>query len=653
MSRINLIPGLEFTVDNDMYEIKKIFPGGRMEVYNKNNGYTESFKKNDLLDELFEGNLKFNVANKKQANYKINDLSIIDEKYRQIALVKYKIINEFLSIPQSKRNNETIQKKINNILKANPGIIKKPSIKTVYRWKKIFEKSNRDIRSLVPKYRSPNSFLSQKVDQIIDEVIEKDYKTKQRLTIKETYYSLVNKIADTNKYRSKDEKLEIPSYSTFNRRIKAKNPYDIMKSRFGRKYANKYYKHSKKGPEVERILERVEIDHTPVDLILVDQKDRRPIGRPNLTLALDKYSGYPLGYYISFDPPSFKSISMCLYHGIPSKSYFKENYSEAKNDWLAYGIPEQIVIDNGKEFIGRSFEDACLQLQINIQQSPIRKPNYKGSVERFFKTMNMQLVHTLPGTTFSNIEEKADYNPEKNACISLEEFKKMFYMWVTDVYAQNYNRGVKGVPSDLWQEGIKKTSIAIPPNKKELLILLSSVEHRTIQRYGIELHGLLYNSEKLIPLRNAVSHNKKEKNKSKKILLKYDPSDLSAIYVYDRFHSKDYIAIPAVNQDYASNLSLYQHEKNKEFARKQGKEVDIVALSEAKNKIQEIVERELKETKKVKSRKKINRLKNDENLKEENSEEALKDKFENMNFTNDSITDDELDTSGWDTKGAL
>jgi len=46
------------------------------------------------------------------------------------------------------------------------------------------------------------------------------------------------------------------------------------------------------GPAPTEILERVEIDHTVLDLFLVDVDDRLPIGRPTLTTALDVYSGF-------------------------------------------------------------------------------------------------------------------------------------------------------------------------------------------------------------------------------------------------------------------------------------------------------------------------------------------------------------------------
>jgi len=37
----------------------------------------------------------------------------------------------------------------------------------------------------------------------------------------------------------------------------------------------------------------VELDHTVLDLIVVDEEDRLPIGRPTVTLALDVYCKIP------------------------------------------------------------------------------------------------------------------------------------------------------------------------------------------------------------------------------------------------------------------------------------------------------------------------------------------------------------------------
>jgi transposase InsO family protein len=43
----------------------------------------------------------------------------------------------------------------------------------------------------------------------------------------------------------------------------------------------------------------VQIDHTSVDVIVVDERDRLPLGRPCLTLAIDVATRVVLGFSVS------------------------------------------------------------------------------------------------------------------------------------------------------------------------------------------------------------------------------------------------------------------------------------------------------------------------------------------------------------------
>src|SRR5690606_15997941 len=80
------------------------------------------------------------------------------------------------------------------------------------------------------------------------------------------------------------------------------------------KAKNKFMPAAGKFPNADFPLAVVQIDHTPADIILVDDKHRKPIGRPWLTLAIDVYSRMIVGYYLSFDAPSATSIAMCVAH---------------------------------------------------------------------------------------------------------------------------------------------------------------------------------------------------------------------------------------------------------------------------------------------------------------------------------------------------
>jgi putative transposase len=56
-------------------------------------------------------------------------------------------------------------------------------------------------------------------------------------------------------------------------------------------------------------LDLMQIDHTLVDVIIVDEEDRLPIGRPWLTLAIDIASRAVAGFTVSLDPPSTVSVA--------------------------------------------------------------------------------------------------------------------------------------------------------------------------------------------------------------------------------------------------------------------------------------------------------------------------------------------------------
>ena len=267
-------------------------------------------------------------------------------------------------------------------------------------------------------------------------------------------------------------------------------------------------------------LERVEIDHTLIDLIVIDDNDDLPLGRLTLTYCLDMATRYPLGYYLGFEPPSYLTVMECLHHAIRPKQSTKEAYG-TENEWLAYGIPSTLVIDNGKEFVGQDLQDACLLLGIVLQQTPVRTPQFKAGIERLFGSLNTMLFHTLPGTTFSNPQQRGDYNSLKQACIYLSEVDRIMNLFIVDIYAQRFHRGIEAIPAQRWETAVQSGfSPRVPPSAKELSILLGRVSHRAIQHYGIMFHSLRYNCSDLTLLRTQTKG---------QVKIKYHPADLSRV----------------------------------------------------------------------------------------------------------------------------
>jgi putative transposase len=347
-------------------------------------------------------------------------------------------------------------------------------------------------------------------------------------------------------------------------------------------------------------LERVEFDHTKTDLIVIDENDNLPLGRLTLSYLLDSATRYPLGYYLGFEPPSYYAVMECLYHAIAPKPKVKEIYG-TEHEWIAYGVPNTLVTDQGKELIGNDLTDACESLGIVMDVAPIKTPEFKAGVERSFGTLNTGLFHQLPGTTFSNFLERGDYNSVKQACVSLNDVERALNIFMMDIYSEKFHRGLNGIPSRRWEYAMQTNFFPrFPSDKDTLRILLGRVDYRVIQKYGIEFQRIRYNSQDLAHLRLQKA--------DEKVKIKYHPGDLSRIYVFDQNEST-YIEVPALDQEYTHNLSLWKHKVILNYARRESDDVDLTALGRALQKIQDIVDSARSRTK-ISTRSKIGRWDN-------------------------------------------
>lgn len=374
---------------------------------------------------------------------------------------------------------------------------------------------------------------------------------------------------------------------------------DVFAAKHGRRAAKRHFKQYEQMAYPERPLQRVEIDNTPIDLIVVDEHDYLPLGRLNLTKALDTATRYPLGWYMGFEPPSYYSAMECLYHAICPKPDMGELYG-TEHQLQGYGIPYSLVVDNGKEFIGQDLEDTCLLLGVILEYNPVRSPEFKAAIERHFSTCN-GLFHSLPGTTFSNIFQRGDYDSVAQACITHGELEKMLHIFLVDIYAERFHKGLGGVPARRWEAAMSAGfSPRLPPSAQDLLILLGRVAYRKIQHYGIEFMNLRYSSSSLALLRARLN--------GEQAKIKYHPGDLSRLYVRDPFNDT-YIVVPALASEYTEGLSLWKHRIVSAFARRHQDRVDLAALGRAKIKIQEVVDMAMSR-KRRKSGKKLGRWQN-------------------------------------------
>ena len=269
-----------------------------------------------------------------------------------------------------------------------------------------------------------------------------------------------------------------------------------------------------------RPLAVVQIDHTRVDVVVVDEETREPIGRPWITLAIDVFTRMVTGFHLTMAAPSRLSISLTLLHSVHDKAvWLREREIDAS--WPIAGLPETLHSDNGSDFRSRAFERACRDAGIkNIWRIP-GEPHYGGHIERLIGTM-MGAVHLLPGTTDSNPSAKGDYESDKAARLTLRELERWIGLEIAGRYHNGIHSALKRPPIAVWRDHEADIPLRMPIDRLAFWVAFLPEQERKLRPDGIHLFGLKYWSSVLTADVGRVTQ---------KMLVKYDPRDLSRIFV--------------------------------------------------------------------------------------------------------------------------
>jgi len=220
------------------------------------------------------------------------------------------------------------------------------------------------------------------VTEFVEKAIEDRYLKLERNTIQETLDYAIVLVATENRLRPQSAQLPLPTRRLVTSKIEAIPAFDRYAARHGRTAAVKRFRSVLQHRTTNAPLERVEIDHTPLDLMVIDDDSGLPLGRPYITACIDDYTRCLLGIYISFEPPSNFTVSRCLMHAFIPKTELHVKFPAIQNQWSAHGVMRELVVDNGQEFHSTSFENACFSLGIEIHYSARKVAWFKGKVEQ-------------------------------------------------------------------------------------------------------------------------------------------------------------------------------------------------------------------------------------------------------------------------------
>lgn len=461
-----------------------------------------------------------------------------------------------------------------------------PAPSTVQAWWRRY-RATKSITCLIPHNKPSTGPRAKRRYQIFEEVIASVYLTNQKLPKLKVVEEVFRRVDGINNSLAVEERIKKPARATIYRWLDNLQQDLVDKAREGAEAARVKYRAALGNVKVGGVLERIEIDHTPLDLIVIDSLTMLPLGRPWLTMAIDHYSRMVVGFYISFNAPSSHGVLQCLRRAILPKDEWLARFPDIKGSWPVYGIPELIAVDNGTDLHSEALESSCMEMGIQILFCGSKTPQHKGAIERFFRTMNMGLIHRLPGTVFSSVDERGDYPAEDKAVIDMQSLVHLMTKWVVEVYNVTTHRGIGARPVDKWIQSADRRIIEVPVHPQQLEVITGIPAKRTLFHYGIELDGLQYNSEQLQVLRRRTGENLS-------VQLKYYEDTVAHIHVFDPA-TKEYLKVPAKLMEYAQDLPREIHRLVREKARKRfGDHVMSEQLLQAKAEIEELIQEALK-----------------------------------------------------------
>ncbi|MEP5071303.1 MAG: Mu transposase C-terminal domain-containing protein, partial [Crocinitomicaceae bacterium] len=492
-----------------------------------------------------------------------NEISSLTEKQWNKALERYHMI---LPILDNRKDFTLIQ----DIADKN-----RVHYTTIYRWLNWYDKTG-SVSSLIGKKKTGGkgkSRLNPEVDELIKDEIAKTYLDRSRKSINKT-------IRNTLK-RCRELGISPPHANTIRNRIRNTSEEEVIKARYGSKKAKEKFEPIKSHfPGANYPLSIVQIDHTKLDIILVDEHFRKPFKRPWLTLAMDIYSRMVVGFYLSFDPPGEMGTGLCIANSILPKETWLQKY-DIDSDWPCWGLMKTIHLDNAKEFRGKMLERACINYGIDIEFRPVATPHWGGHVERLLGTFSKE-IHDLPGTTFSNISERDGYKSEDKASLTINDLEKWLLIFITQVYHKRIHSSIHISPIQKYEEGIvgnqETLGTGLQPrilNERRVRLDFMPYFERTVQEYGVLIDHIFYYDDVLRKHIHSKESSRSNSSK-KKFIFKRDPRDISTIYFFDP-ELNDYFEIPYRNTSHPPmSIWEYNHVIKKLTDRKQPVDEDSI-----------------------------------------------------------------------------
>ena len=600
MGSVRIGVGTEWLVDGRAYRVvRQTSPESLVAIDLR--FQTESGISTREVLELFEqGRLRFAIAEHGETpskEFSQPDLRDVTPDIRDLVNQRWKLI-EPLTVQNSNPTHSDFEQRSADLAAGRINI----SSRSLRRYYNAWNAAGGNPVALLPRTRNcggrgrsrRNGLLSNRsqIVRMMDDAIRDVYFTLARRPISAVTRRVLDNIQRLNSRLPSDKAIPVPRERTLSRaiarRIERMDPWEVDRQRWGKRIADQ--RHAPRTPQsmARRILERVEVDHSPLKVVVGTQAG--PIGQPWLTVLIDYYSRMIVGFCLGFDPPSYAVLMESLRHAILPKTTVASTYPSVKGSWPCFGIPEMIVCDRGADFTSNDLENAAFQLGVVLNFNPPRTPHMKGCVESFFGGLNDQLISALPGRTFRSWEKRADYNADDGPLLPYDSLLEIIHVYLVDVYAQSKHPTIPQTRIEVWQDSAAEYPPFLPGSPEDLIVLLSKRAERTLSTRGIELGGMFYISDDLMALRADLAANNLG---SDRMTVRYNPWNLGSIRVLNPINGA-YLRVNAVDQT-LEGMTEFQWKVLKRAVRDRFDSPDYqMSLAEGRNVIRDIAESTMK-----------------------------------------------------------
>lgn len=463
--------------------------------------------KGKLLELGFEKDINTNIC-KAKTEVKISPFThkylLASSKKQEIALKKVKFIEVYLKKDASISQSKFIEQMFKNSIEFD--ILGNVSIKQLNDWLRRYKEVKAKDENIV------EAFIDGRGKEKNTTVLTKEMQDMaKRYFLKQSHPIISNIHILMSSHFGK----LMPSYDALNnfyKRWKKANPQLFMFSKSPDKWKNNFL--VSLGKTSEKAFYRNhywEFDSTPADVICNDGKRYTILG------LIDIATRRPI--FKVEESSNIFAVTRLLRAGI-----------------LKFGIPDNIVTDNGKEFISNHFASVCANLEIQIHITPPFSGDKKPFIERVFGSLARGLFRYIPAFIGHNVamkseiqaresfasrimaikkakEEIKNEEEERAFCelwkikkenvgidisiaLSKDELQEIIDLWVERIYEQREHSSLGKAPIKAWNS--YKTAVKSIGDERMLDLLLGQSFGCKIGKKGIRLDNCTYWHDELL-----------------------------------------------------------------------------------------------------------------------------------------------------------